>query len=99
MGAIPTKGSCYLVTKSCLQPHGLQPTRLLCPWDFPGQNTGVECHFCLQGLFPTGIDPGLFLALQADSLPLSHQRSCRQGEEREPISPSMEEGSSTHQGC
>ena len=23
-----------------LQPHGLQPTRLLCPWDFPGKNTG-----------------------------------------------------------
>ena len=27
-----------------LQPHGLQPTRLLCPWDFPGKSTGVECH-------------------------------------------------------
>ena len=31
-----------------LQPHGLQPTRLLCPWDFPGKNTGVVCHFPLQ---------------------------------------------------
>ena len=29
-------------------PHGLQPTRLLCPWDFPGKNTGVGCHFLLQ---------------------------------------------------
>ena len=28
------------------QPHGLQPTRLLRPWDFPGKSTGVECH-CL----------------------------------------------------
>ena len=27
-----------------LQPHGLGPTRLLCPWDFPGKNTGVDCH-------------------------------------------------------
>ena len=27
-------------------PHGLQPTRLLHPWDFPGKSTGVECH-CL----------------------------------------------------
>ena len=27
-------------------PHGLQPTRLLCPWDFPGKSTGVGCH-CL----------------------------------------------------
>ena len=34
-----------LMTKTCLtlfQPHGLQPTRLLCPWDFPGKNTGVS---------------------------------------------------------
>ena len=26
-----------------LQPHGLQPTRFLCPWDFPGKSTGVGC--------------------------------------------------------
>ena len=30
------------------QPHGLQPTRLLHPWDFPGKNTGVGCHCLLQ---------------------------------------------------
>ena len=30
------------------RPHGLQPTRLLCPWDFPGKNTGVGCHCLLQ---------------------------------------------------
>ena len=29
-------------------PHGLQPTRLLCPWDFPGKSTGVGCHCLLQ---------------------------------------------------
>ena len=28
----------------CSRPHGLQPTRLLCPWDFPGTSTGVGCH-------------------------------------------------------
>ena len=33
-----------------LQPHGQQPTRLLCPWDSPGKNTGVGCHFLLQSL-------------------------------------------------
>ena len=27
-----------------LRPQGLQPTRLLCPWDFPGKSTGVGCH-------------------------------------------------------
>ena len=30
-----------------LRPHGLQPPRLLCPWDSPGKNTGVDCHFLL----------------------------------------------------
>ena len=29
-------------------PHGLQPTRFLCPWDFPGKSTGVGCHCLLQ---------------------------------------------------
>ena len=29
-------------------PHRQQPTRLLCPWDSPGRNTGVGCHFPLQ---------------------------------------------------
>ena len=32
---------------------GLQPARLLCPWDSPGKNTGVGCHALLQRLFPT----------------------------------------------
>ena len=31
-----------------LQPHGLQPTRLLCPWDSLGKSTGVGCHFLLR---------------------------------------------------
>ena len=31
-------------------PHGLQPTRLLCPWDFPGKSTGVGCHCLLCSL-------------------------------------------------
>ena len=36
--------------QSCptLRPHRLQPTRLLHPWDSPGKNTGVGCHFLLQ---------------------------------------------------
>ena len=40
------------VMSDSLPPHGLQPTRLLCPWDFPGKSTGVGCYF-LQGIFPT----------------------------------------------
>ena len=31
-----------------LRPHGLKPTRLPCPWNSPGKNTGVGCHFLLQ---------------------------------------------------
>ena len=30
------------------RPHGLQPTRLLHPWDFPGKSTGVGCHCLLH---------------------------------------------------
>ena len=33
------------VVSCCLQFHWLEPTRLLYPWDFPGKNTGVDCHF------------------------------------------------------
>ena len=56
-----------------LRPHGPQPTRLLCPWDFPNKNTGVGCHFLLQGLFPKmwELNPHL-LHWQVDSFPLGH---------------------------
>ena len=48
------------VVSDSLQPHGLQPARLLCPWDFPGKNTGVGCHSLLQGIFPIqGSNTGL----------------------------------------
>ena len=33
-----------------VRPQRRQPTRLLCPWDSPGKNTGVGCHFLLQCL-------------------------------------------------
>ena len=46
------KWSCSVVSDS-LQPHGLEPTRFLCPWDFPGKDTGVGCYFLLQEIFPT----------------------------------------------
>ena len=36
-----------------LRPHELWLARLLHPWDFPGKNTGVGCHFLLQGIFLT----------------------------------------------
>ena len=42
-----------LFTSDSLRLHGLWLARLLCPWDFPGKNTGMGCHFLLQGIFPT----------------------------------------------
>ena len=46
--------SCSVVSDS------LWPTRLLWPWDSPGKNTRMGCHFLLQGIFPTqGSNPGL----------------------------------------
>ena len=53
---------CGLSHLSCdfLQLCGLQPTRLLCPWDSPGNNTGVSCHALLQGMLLTqGFNPHL----------------------------------------
>ena len=53
----PPQDMCVLAKslQSCLtlRPHGLQPSRVLCPWDFPGKNTGVGCHALLQGIFQT----------------------------------------------
>ena len=54
-----TKQGCSVVSDS-LWPHGLQPPRLLSPWNFPGKSTGVGCHFLLQEIFQTqGSNPGL----------------------------------------
>ena len=38
----------HSVVSNSSQPHGLQPARLLHPWDFPGKSTGVGCHCLLQ---------------------------------------------------
>ena len=50
----------HSVVSDSLGPHRLSPTRLLCPWDFPGKSTQVGCHFLHQGIFLTqGSIPGL----------------------------------------
>ena len=67
------KWSCSVVSDS-LRPHGLKPTKLLSPWNFPGKNTGVGCHFHLQRIFPTqGVNPGLLHCRQTLYRSLSHQ--------------------------
>ena len=65
----------HSVVSNSSRPHGLQPTRLLCPWNFPGTNTGMGCNFLLQGIFlMQGLKPPRLHLLHwhADSLPLCH---------------------------
>ena len=58
-----------------LQPHGLYPTRLLCPWDSPGKNTRVGSLSLFQGIFPIqGSNPGL-LHCRRILYSLNHQGS------------------------
>ena len=56
---------CFVVVSDSCDPMDCSPTRLLCPWDFPDKNTGVGCHFLLQGIFLTqGSNPHLLLGRQ-----------------------------------
>ena len=58
-----------------LWPHGPYPTRLLCPWNSPGKNTGMSSLSLIQGIFPTqGSNPGL-LHCRRILYQLSHQGS------------------------
>ena len=62
------------VVSDLLGPHELKPTRLFCPWNFP-ENTGVGCHFLLQGIFLTqGLNLGILHCRQT-LYHLSHQGS------------------------
>ena len=84
--------SCSVVSDS-LRPHRLYATGLLCPRDFPGKDTGMGCHFFLQGIFLSqGSNPCSWSpvspALQVESLPLSHQG------QRVVVSPTSMEGNS-----
>ena len=42
-----------LLSDARLSVMDCSPSGLLCSWDFPGKNTGMGCHFLLQGIFPT----------------------------------------------
>ena len=57
-----------LAVSNFLGPHGLQPTRFPCPWDFPGKSSRIVCHFLLQEIFPT----------QASNMGLLRLLHCRQ---------------------
>ena len=63
---VKVKSLSYVCLFETLWAIALYPTRLLCPWDFPGKNTGVGCHFLLQSLPDPGIE--LRYTFLADSL-------------------------------
>ena len=68
---------CSVMTGS-LPPCGLQPARLLYPWNFPGKNTGVGYPFLLQGIFHTqqsNLSPLHLMHWQVNSWPLRYLRS------------------------
>ena len=82
----PVRHSCWAyvcvlshsVVSDSLWPHGLQPARLLCPWNSLGKNTRMGSQSLLQGMFLTkGSNPGL---PHCRRIPyhLSHQGSPRQ---------------------
>ena len=66
-----------LVTQSCptLQAHGLWLTRLFCPWDSSGKNTGEGCHSLLQRIFPIQVSSLYPLHFRQILYCLSHQGS------------------------
>ena len=70
----------HSLVSDSLQPHGLQPARLLCPWNSPGKYTRVGYHFLLQEIFPTQGWNLLLRHWQADSLPLHLLGSARRVE-------------------
>ena len=56
---LPFLNERVIVTQLCptiYDPMGLLSARFLCPWNSPGKNTGVGCHFLLQGCFPKWFD-------------------------------------------
>ena len=58
-----------------LQHHGLKPTRLLCPWNSLGKNTGVDSHSFLQGIFLTQLSNLGLLHCRQILYHLSHEGS------------------------
>ena len=50
------------VVSNFLQPHELQPSRLLCSWDYPDKNIGAGCHFFQSIFLPWGSNPCFYIS-------------------------------------
>ena len=72
---LPQLSLSHSAVSDSLQSHRVQPTRILCPWNSPGKNTGVGSNCLLQGTFLIqGSNPGLLHCRQI-LYQLSHQGS------------------------
>ena len=61
----------------CNPMNPMEPTRFLCPWNYPGKNTGVGCHFLLQEIFPTqGWNPGFLHAGRFRTIWATREAPC-----------------------
>ena len=69
--AISFSNACMLspVMSDSVQPHRQRPTRFLHPWNFPGKNTGVGCHFLLQCMHAKSLQSCPTLCNPMDSSP------------------------------
>ena len=67
------------VVSDSVRPHRWQPTRLLCPWDSPGKNTGVGCHFLLQCMHACMLSCFSHVRLSATVWTASHQAPLSTG--------------------
>ena len=78
--SLPYVGACSLTSgvSDSLQPSGLWLTRLLCPWDSPGKNTGVGCHFLLQLWRTADTNTTLYSILYSSK----HQFKKKRGQDR-----------------
>ena len=73
----------HSVMSDCLKPHGLQPARLLCPWDSPGKNIETGSHSLLQEIFMTqGLNSHVLHCRQI-LYSLSHKGSLLTSQRRE----------------
>ena len=89
------------VVSDSLRPHGLQPTRLLCPWNSLGKKTGVGSHSLLQGTFPVqGLNLGLIertslVAQMVKRLPTMRETQVQSLGQEDPLEKEMATHSST----
>ena len=86
-------------------PHGLQPTRLLHPWDFPGKSTGVECHCLLWRDTDLHLNKHQFrptwsslVAQMVKCLPAVQETRVRSLDQEDPLEKEMATHSSTLAG-